>query len=605
MLVLFFVFFVYSNAFEISSNVQKYNILDKSDIYIDYSQQLNFEQIKSKEFTKNSEQSLSYGYSPKFNVWIKITLSNLENSTLHKILEYSNPLTTNIELYDSSEGLIKKEGLFNISENRKSLNPIFRIKIQPYETKTYYFKINSSITTLIINLNLWELEPFYQNEILHQSILNFFFGAMAILAMYNLFIYFFTKDKNYLFYVFYIVGIIFHHLLYVGVGYLYIPNAKIIETVIGYSSVIVGIPAFALGLFTRSFLDTAKYPRFDRILKIYLYLFPFMISIFLITNDFNKYRNIFSVVLLILLFIITIYATFKKNRQAYFILFGWCIFISAGMYMYLTSLGLFNGYKIFPYYVEISLVLEAIIFSIALTDKIKQLQKQKDFIANKFLIQQKNEKQRLQIIVNEKTKDLTFALEEKELLLKELNHRVKNNMQTIISLIRLQCIDIEDEKIQDIFLTVQNRIKAMSHLHELLHGQNSVTTIDTNEYFKILIEELQYSYEKNIKIVYDIKTNLKIDKAIYCGLILNELITNCFKHAFNSQEGTVHISLTQTDSLIELNVKDNGKGFDNAKSSDSLGLVLVQTLAKEQLKGSILIEAKNGTNVIISWRDNG
>jgi two-component system, sensor histidine kinase LadS len=604
-MALFFVFFVYSNAFEISSNVPKYSILDKSDIYIDYSEQLNFEQIKNREFTKNSEQSLSYGYSPKFNVWIKITLSNLENNSLHKILEYANPLTTNIELYDSSEGLIKKEGLFNISENRKSLNPIFRIQIKPYETKTYYFKINSSITTLIINLNLWKLEPFYQNEILHQSILNFFFGAMAILAVYNLFIYFFTKDKNYLFYVFYIVGIIFHHLLYVGVGFLYINNPAIIKIITNFSSLIVGFPVFALGLFTRSFLDISKYPVVDKILKTWLYLFPFILCVFLIMDDFNKYRNIFSVALLILLFFITIYATFKKNRQAYFILFSWFIFIYAGMYMYLSSLGLFNGYKIFPYYVEIALVLEAIIFSIALTDKIKQLEKQKDFISNEFLIQQKNEKQRLQVIVNEKTKDLTFALEEKELLLKELNHRVKNNMQTIISLIRLQCIDIEDEKIQDIFLTVQNRIKAMSHLHELLHEQNSVTTIDTNEYFKILIEELQYSYEKNIKIIYDIKTNLKIDKAIYCGLILNELITNCFKHAFNSYEGTVYISLTKTDSLIELNVKDNGKGFDKAKSSDSLGLVLVQTLAKEQLKGSFLIEAKNGTNVIISWRDDG
>ncbi|MDY0051142.1 MAG: 7TM diverse intracellular signaling domain-containing protein [Aliarcobacter sp.] len=604
-LVFIFIFFIYSNAFEISSNIQKYEILNKSAIYIDYSKQLDFEQIKSKDFTQNSEKTLSYGYSPKFNVWIKFTLSNSENNTIHKILEYVNPLTTNIELYDSSTGLITKEGLFNINENRKSINPIFKIELNSNETKTYYLKVNSSVTTLIVGLNLLNMESFYEEEVLHQSILSFFFGAMIILALYNLFIYFFTKDKNYLFYLFYIIGIIFHHLLYVGIAYLYIPNPLVIEKIISLSSLIVGLPAFALALFTRSFLDISKYPKIDKILKTYLYFFPFMILIFLITDMFDKYRNIFSVILLVLLFVITIYATYRKNRQAYFILFGWCIFITAGMYMYLSSVGLFNGYEIFPYYVEISLVLEAIIFSIALTDKIKQLQKQKDFMANKLLIQQKDEKQRLQIVVNEKTKDLIQALDEKELLLKELNHRVKNNMQTILSLIRLQYIDIEDEKIQDIFITIQNRIKAMSHLHELLYEQNSITTIDTNEYFKVLIEELKYSYEQNIKIIYDIKTDLKIDKAIYCGLILNELVTNCFKHAFISQDGIVNISLTQVDSLIELKVKDNGRGFDNTKSTDSLGLVLVNTLAKEQLKGTLLIKSIDGTSVTISWRENG
>lgn len=604
-LVFIFIFFIYSNAFEISSNIQKCEILNKSTIYIDYSKQLDFEQIKSKDFTQNSEKTLSFGYSPKFNVWIKFTLSNSENNTIYKVLEYVNPLTTNIELYDSSTGLITKEGLFNINENRKSINPTFKIELNPNETKTYYLKVNSSVTTLIVGLNLLNIESFYEEEVLHQSILSFFFGAMIILALYNLFIYFFTKDKNYLFYLFYITGIIFHHLLYVGIAYLYIPNPLVIEKIISFSSLIVGLPAFALALFTRSFLDISKYPKIDKILKTYLYFFPFMILIFLITDMFDKYRNIFSVILLILLFVITIYATFRKNRQAYFILFGWCIFITAGMYMYLSSIGLFNGYEIFPYYVEISLVLEAIIFSIALTDKIKQLQKQKDFMANKLLIQQKDEKQRLQIVVNEKTKDLIQALDEKELLLKELNHRVKNNMQTILSLIRLQYIDIEDEKIQDIFITIQNRIKAMSHLHELLYEQNSITTINTDEYFKVLIEELKYSYEQNIKIIYDIKTDLKIDKAIYCGLILNELVTNCFKHAFISQDGIVNISLTQVDSLIELKVKDNGRGFDNTKSTDSLGLVLVNTLAKEQLKGTLLIKSIDGTSVTISWRENG
>lgn len=597
--------FLYANVLLMDANISKYELLQFSQIYIDNTKKLTLKDINHIKFNDANQKLLGFGYSPNFDVWVKFTLHNSTNQEIEKILEYGNPLTTKIEFYDlliSNDSI--KEGLLYISNNRKSINPIFKIKLEPYETKMYYLKASSNITTLIVKLNLWEKESFYAKEIQHQFFLALFFGSMTILGLYNLFIFFFTKDRNYLFYFMYIVGIIFHHLMYVGIAYIYILNPNSTATFISYSSLIVGFPALALGLFTKSFLQTKQYPSLDKILKIYLYCFPFLLSIFLITDSFNKYRNIFSVLLLIFLLIITIYATFKKNRQAYFILFGWIIFITSGMFMYLSSLGFFNIYETFPYYVEISLVLEAIIFSIALTDKIKQLQEQKEYAANQLIVHQINEQKKLQTTVEEKTKDLQFALQEKELLLKELNHRVKNNMQTIVSLIRLQCDDIEDENIQDIFKTIQNRINAMSHLHELLYKQDNISFVDTSEYFRLLIEELQDSYEKNIQINYNITTNLKIDRAIYCGLILNELVSNAFKYAFPTQNGIVFVTLKNENQQVILNVKDNGIGFDSSKATNSLGLILVKILAKEQLKGSLSILSQEGTDITITWYEN-
>ena len=271
--------------------------------------------------------------------------------------------------------------------------------------------------------------------------------------------------------------------------------------------------------------------------------------------------------------------------------------------MYLSSTGVFNIYKYFPYIIEISLAVEAIIFSIALADRINSLQKDKADANQKLITQQENEKQRLEIQVENKTSDLKVALDEKGLLLKELNHRVKNNMQTIVSLISLQGDAIEDVQLQDIFLTAQNRIKAMSHLHELLYKQDNISNINAHEYFLILIEELKYSYNNDININFEIRTHLQMEQAVYCGIIVNELVSNSFKHAFkNEEEGNVSISLKKSNHYFELCVSDDGVGYEQNQSTDSLGLILVDTLATKQLQADVTINTSKGVSVLIIWK---
>ena len=592
----------FANTIKIDTNTKYHSILNSSQIYIDKTQSLTINDIvnKSNEFTNNTNERLAYGYSPNFNVWIKFTLQNISNRKINKILEYDNTLTTEVILFNSDTSMIKKDGLFNTTKERNSINPIFKINLKPFESKTYYIKASSYITTLIIKLNLWNDKDFFKKETKHQMILALFFGSMLVLAIYNLFIFFFTKDINYFYYAMYIIGIIAHQLIYVGVANIYLLSQTSIKHVTEFASILVSFPFFALALFTKNFLNTKQYPLYNKILNIFLILIPISVIIISTTSIFNQYRNTLVMLLFIFLLITTIYASYKKNKQAYIILFGWTIIVFASMLMYLSGIGVLDFYKDFPYIIEASFVTEAIIFSIALATKINKLQDDNIKANKQLILQQKNEKKKLELEVNKKTAEL-------QLLLQELNHRVKNNMQTIVSLIRLQSRGITEEKYKDKFLVIQNRINAMSHLHEILYKQDDISHIDAQEYFDILISEVRYSYKHYIDVHADITIKLKIEHAIYCGLILNELITNSFKYAFiGKEEGSIYIILNQnSDGYYHLIIKDNGDGYDQNKIKDnSLGTILVKSLVEDQLNGQISINSNNGVNIEITWRDN-
>lgn len=595
---------LYSNIIKIDKDTSRIDILPSSKVYLDKTKSKTLEDIKNLDdsFEPNDKKLLGYGYSPDFDVWVRFDIHNQSDKKLKQIIEYHNPLTTHISLFDSVSSIAQNEGLLNKLQNRSTLNPIFEVELEPQETKTYYLKASSYVTTLIVKLNLWNEKEFYSQEIKHQLILALFFGAMVILALYNLFIYFVVKDISYLYYVLYIVGIVLHHLIYVGMANVYLVNQQWMGYFVDYAAVFIALPVLALAMFSKTFLHIVQYPRVNKILNLLILVVFISVIVFISTDMFGKYRNLLVISLLAYLIFITVYATYKKNQQAYFILFGWSIILVSGICMYLSSAGVFNVYLYLPYIVETGLVLEALIFSIALANKINTLQKEKVEADKKLILHQQSETARLESIVTQKTDALKIALDEKELLLRELNHRVKNNMQTIVSLMRLQLDKVSDEKVQDIFITIQNRINAMSQLHILLYNQEDVSHIDAFEYFDVIVEELKESYNsEKISIKFDITTKLKTEEAIYCGLILNELITNSLKHAFAGQNGEINIKLFQENGKINLYISDNGVGFSTKNTIDSLGLTLVSTLVIEQLNGTITINSNNGVEVEIQW----
>ncbi len=200
------------------------------------------------------------------------------------------------------------------------------------------------------------------------------------------------------------------------------------------------------------------------------------------------------------------------------------------------------------------------------------------------------------------------SLREKEVLLKEIHHRVKNNLQVIESLLRLQSRFTKDKQIQAMFKESQHRIKSMALIHEKLYQSNNLGEINFHEYVRSLVSNLLHSYgtSKNIKYYLDIDVNLNIDTAINCGLIINELVSNSLKYAFVNQQKNAKIWLNfkgNTQDKFSLIIKDNGVGFPpdlDFRNTDSLGLQLVDSFV-EQLGATIELQSQSGTEFIITF----
>jgi PAS domain S-box-containing protein len=207
-------------------------------------------------------------------------------------------------------------------------------------------------------------------------------------------------------------------------------------------------------------------------------------------------------------------------------------------------------------------------------------------------------------------KQLKDSLNERGLLLKEIHHRVKNNLQIIISLFNLQSNYITDENALKALKEGQNRIKSMALIHERFYQSEGLSKIDFDGYIKRLAENLFMSYNinhENVKLIIDAdKVALDIDTAVPCGLIINELISNALKYAFDvGAVGEVYIGFKSLDDdLCQLTIGDNGKGLVegyDVENSDTLGMQLVHALT-DQLEGKLSVLNKNGLHFTVVFK---
>jgi len=202
------------------------------------------------------------------------------------------------------------------------------------------------------------------------------------------------------------------------------------------------------------------------------------------------------------------------------------------------------------------------------------------------------------------------SLKEKEMLLAEIHHRVKNNLQVISSLLRLQSRFLEDEASIQIFKETQNRVRSIAILHEKLYQSDDLAKIKLDEYIKLLAEDLLYFYKLDTMIDMNIDVEevfLNIETAIPCGLIIDELVSNSLKYAFKSvKKGNITIKLhSNNEKRFTLTVSDNGSGIpDNVdpENADTFGMQLIKYLTN-QLKGKLKLDRTNGTKFQLEFNE--
>ena len=207
------------------------------------------------------------------------------------------------------------------------------------------------------------------------------------------------------------------------------------------------------------------------------------------------------------------------------------------------------------------------------------------------------------ITENKKNEEkLTQSLREKEILLKEVHHRVKNNMQVISSILNIQSSYVKDIYALNLLNECQNRIKSMAFIHESLYQSENFEFVNFSEYLSSLTKNLVHTYSINsqkIKLILTLdKLILNLDLSIPCGLIINEIISNSLKYAFpNNRDGIIFVTLTAKQKKVIIEVGDNGIGLSkkiDIKNSETLGLQLIETLV-DQINGKVKLSRNKGT----------
>lgn len=258
----------------------------------------------------------------------------------------------------------------------------------------------------------------------------------------------------------------------------------------------------------------------------------------------------------------------------------------------------FNFRILYPFWASWWFITACVLFLLFAVNRYNKIRKRQLERANK----------ELESIVAERTAELTKQKEEKEILLKEIHHRVKNNLQVINSLINLQSGNVKDPEALSIFEECKNRIKSISLIHESLYKSNQVSQINLRDYLSMMVKSLidTYRIDKNIELKTDLNIHyLNLNTILPLGLMLNEIISNSLKYAFpDRKDGEIYIQLKADGEFYELTIGDNGIGYKGDPfegDHPTLGLELVKILA-DQLDGTIQKMSVEGTYYYLKFK---
>lgn len=595
LLVLFPLSTIAHTAIDVSSK-NDISILEQSTLYVD-TKVLNVREIIKENHLKAYTQAhFNSKDSKKDTVWLGFTLTNNTNTQIEKALVLSSPLIESIELYSEDKlNTPKIKGASHPNAEHSTLSYYYSITLKAYSSKKYYMKVYSHYSPLNFSLHVKDIHS-YKKEDHHKQLENtLLIGIVLALILYSFMVYFYARDLSYFLYSIYLCILVYHQVTYLGLTQIYFSYFAAIDIELGILK--LGILGLASIAFAISFLNIRKIKKLFTLYKIIISLIIFETLIMSFTHFSNIEIMFFTGVLVITLNLSSgIIAYLHGEEQARLYILGFGIVFLGYSFIILDALGVVPIIKYFPNFIMYATVIEALILLLAFADRYNILQKQKE----------EADKEREQTIQNEvtlKTAELQAMVETKELLIKEVHHRVKNNLQIILSIIRLEGDTIKERQEKTSFINLENRINAISKTYNMLLVKDNLEEIDMQEYIDSLLVDIQETvhYEDKINIITDIHAKIPLRESVYIGLIINELVTNTYKYAFDNNEGTIIISLHQNTHDYILTIEDDGKGYNSKEKPDTLGLKLIHTLVYHQLGGEMETETNGHTKNIIRF----
>ncbi len=390
-----------------------------------------------------------------------------------------------------------------------------------------------------------------------------FFGAFGMIVIYNFAYNFVLKDVVYTHYFIFHLFVFVIMLFYTGL----FDDALLEFSINGVPIGFFLLAALALLALSRSMLELDRtHKKIDEGIKYlqFILLFAFSLTIFPIGETvIVDITTVFIVLLAAGLLGLSAYLSFvEKNTYAWFFFLGFSSLLLSMIISLLSYFNLIEQSAQIMYIIEFSLIFEATVFSFALSHR---------------------------------HKETTLHLRQNELLFKELSHRVKNNLQSIISILSLQKSRASKDESKKYLQDTINRIRAIFMIHEHLQNSNVVAKVEMKTYLNRMMEPYKLlNTEVKFQIECADDLNLSLDKLTPLALIINELITNSIKYAFiDIEEPKILLAFTK-DKEYQFIYEDNGLGYDEI--TESLGSLLIKNLSTSQLKGVYTIDAEKKFN---------
>lgn len=568
------------------------------------------ESIKSleKKSFKKLKKNVHSNIFTKSTFWYKFKVENSTNKNTERYFVFDLPWIDKINIFILNNNKTTKYSIgnqLNFKNRSQKVNLLNQKHIFKEGFSTVYMQVKTR-DPFVLPVSLLSKDSFNQKIFNIHTIEFAIYCTIFSMLFFNFLLYFVIRNQIYIYYVLFLSSFLFMSFSYNNFTFQYIlndtPNMQNWLQSIG----IFIFSIFGL-LFSKSFLNLKEeHPRVNILTKYIIYFYILLlISPFVVSYDIHIMLSIYLVVLFsFYILTISIYSFIKGNKSALFFIVG-TIFGLMG-----TTITALSVISILPYEwylykaVDFGIIIDSILLSVALANRYNIL----------YSTLQKTEKKLLELNetledkVKQRTNELSFQLKNKNILLKEISHRVKNNLQIVSALFSMDKKKISDKKAQEVINNNIQRIKSISLLYENFIDSKDLENIDMNEYINSITKEFQLTLENKV-ITYNVNvidTKLQSKELIPLGLIINELITNSIKYAFlNKKQPEISITIRQiSKNEFKLTYKDNGLGTNIDTIKKGFGFKLLKSLAVYQLNGTIECSNNKGLEHIITFQIN-